>query len=101
MSHQCPRDGCPVTDVPDDRLLCPSDWYQVPEPIRRAVWVTWDRGAGRGTLAHAAAIRAAVAAVNRDVVPASSLKHPARGAAVQSLPRAGANSPATTRRSHR
>jgi hypothetical protein len=97
MTHQCPGPRCDA-EVDTSELMCPAHWYQVPKPLRRAVWITWDRGAGQGTLAHAAAIRAAVAAVNRDVGPASSLKHPARGAAVQSPPRAGANSPATTRR---
>jgi hypothetical protein len=73
--------------------MCREHWRQVPKPIRRAVWITWNRGVGQGTFAHAAAIRAAVAAVNRDVVTASSIKHPARGSAVESLPRAGLVSP--------
>jgi hypothetical protein len=65
MSHRCPRNGCPVTDVPDAKLLCPNDWYRVPKPLRRAVWIAWHRGAGAGSPAHRAAMRAAIAAVNR------------------------------------
>lgn len=65
MSHHCPRNGCPVTDVPDDKLLCPNDWYLVPKPLRRAVWIAWRRGAGAGTPAHRAAMAAAIAAVSR------------------------------------
>ena len=82
MSHQCPVPRCDA-DVDSSELMCPAHWYQVPKPIRRAVWICWDRGAGQGTLAHAAAIRAAIAAVNRDVVPASSPKHPARSSALE------------------
>jgi hypothetical protein len=83
--------------VDSSELMCPAHWYQVPKPVRRAVWITWNRGAGQGTLAHAAAIRLAIAAVNRDVVPAAALKHPARGSAVESLPQAGLHSPAPRR----
>jgi hypothetical protein len=85
--------------IDQDTLMCPHHWYQVPKPIRRAVWIAWRRSAGAGTPAHTAAIRLAVAAVNRDVVPASSIKHPARGFALVSTPRAGLVSPAMTRRS--
>ena len=46
-------------------LMCPACWYQVPKPIRAAVWRTWRRGAGAGTPAHRAAMTAAIAAVNR------------------------------------
>ena len=92
MSHLCPGPGCDA-EVDSSQLMCPGHWRQVPEPIRRAVWICWDRGAGQGTLAHAAAIRLAISAVNRDVVPASSLKHPARGHALESSPRAGLVSP--------
>jgi hypothetical protein len=77
MTHQCPGPRCDV-EVDSSELMCPAHWHQVPKPVRRAVWITWNRGKGVGTLAHFAAIRAAIAAVNRDVVPASSLKHPAR-----------------------
>jgi hypothetical protein len=88
MTHQCPGPGC-TEEVDSSRLMCPACWYQVPKPIRRAVHVAWNRGAGVGTPAHRAAMRLAVAAIRREVIPASSLKHPARGSAVGSPPRAG------------
>lgn len=96
MTHQCPGPGC-AEEVDSSRLMCPRCWYQVAKPIRRAVHIAWGRGAGAGTPAHRAAIRLAVAAIRREVIPASSLKHPARGSAVQSQPRAGLDSPAPRR----
>jgi hypothetical protein len=98
MTHKCPGPRC-YAEVDSSELMCPSHWRQVPKPIRRAVWIAWNRSAGAGTPAHTTAIRLAVAAVNRDVVPASSIKHPARGFALVSTPRAGLVSPAMTRRS--
>jgi hypothetical protein len=88
MTHQCPGPGC-AEEVDSSQLMCPRCWYQVPTPIRRAVHIAWSRGAGAGTPAHRAAVRLAVAAVRREVIPASSLKHPACGSAVESLPQAG------------
>jgi len=92
MTHQCPGPRCDA-GVDSSQLMCPAHWGQVPKPIRRAVWICWDRGKGAGTLAHAAAIRTAIAAVNRDVVTVPPLKHPARGSALESTPRAGLVSP--------
>jgi hypothetical protein len=88
MTHECPGPGC-AEQVEPDRLMCPTCWYQVPKPVRRAVWIAWRRGAGAGTPAHRAAIRLAVAAVRREVVPASSLNPPACGSALVSAPQAG------------
>ena len=88
MTHKCPGPGCGA-EVDSAQLMCPGCWYQVPKPVRRAVHIAWNRGAGAGTPAHRAAVRLAVAAVRREVVPASSLKHPARGSAVGSQPQAG------------
>jgi hypothetical protein len=73
MKHQCPGPGCEA-EVGPSMLMCPGCWYQVPNPIRRAVHVAWNRGAGAGTPAHRAAIRLAVAAVRREVIPASELE---------------------------
>jgi hypothetical protein len=87
MTHHCPGPGCEA-EVDSAQLMCAA-WYRVPKPIRRAVHVAWNRGAGAGTPAHRAAIRLAVAAVRRGVIPASSLKHPACGSAVGSQPQAG------------
>jgi len=60
-----------------------------PKPVRRAVHIAWNRGAGAGTPAHRAAIRLAVAAARREVIPASTLKRPACGFALESPPQAG------------
>lgn len=64
MTHECPAPVCSKQAGPD-MLMCPRHWYQVPKPLRRAVWITWNRGAGAGTPAHLAAMRAAIAAVSR------------------------------------
>jgi hypothetical protein len=64
VTHQCPGPRCDV-EVDYSQLMCPGHWNQVPKPIRRAVWIAWNRGAGAGTPAHAAAIQAAIAAVTR------------------------------------
>jgi hypothetical protein len=100
MTHQCPGPGCEA-DVDSSMLMCPRCWRLVPGAVRRAVWIAWRRGTGAGTPAHRAAIRLAIAAVNRDVVPASSIKHPACGSAVESLPQAGPVSPIRTGGTHR
>ena len=62
-SHKCPVRGCPQRVAPH-MLMCRPHWYQVPRPLRGAVWDAWQAGAGAGTTAHYQAIRAAVAAVN-------------------------------------
>jgi hypothetical protein len=64
VTHGCPAPACTEQAGPG-RLMCPRHWYQVPKPLRRAVWIAWNRGAGAGSPAHAAAMRAAVAAVSR------------------------------------
>lgn len=62
-AHRCPVAGCRAR-VPYHRLMCKLHWYQVPRPLRDAVWATWQSGAGAGTAAHTAAIEAAVRAVD-------------------------------------
>jgi hypothetical protein len=64
MTHQCPGPEC-AAEVDYSQLMCPGHWHQVPKPIRRAVWIAWNRGSGAGTPAHTAAIQAAIAAVKR------------------------------------
>jgi len=88
MTHRCPGPLCEA-EVDSSRLMCPACWGQVPRPVRRAVWIAWNCGASAGTPAHRAAIRLAVAAVRREVIPASSLSHPDRGSALVSAPRPG------------
>ena len=74
MTHECPGPGC-TKQVGPSWLMCPGCWFQVPKPVRRAMHIAWSGGVGVGTSAHRAAIRLAVAAVRREVIPASSLKH--------------------------
>jgi hypothetical protein len=95
MTHQCPGPLCEA-HVDPSMLMCPAHWYQVPKPIRAAVWRTWRRGAGAGTPAHRAAMAAAIrtlpaAAAEPTLSP--SLKHPACGSAVESQPQAGPRLP--------
>ena len=92
MTHQCPGPGCDA-EVDSSMLMCPRCWRLVPAAVRRAVWIAWRRGAGAGTPAHRAAIRLAIAAVNRDVVPASSLNHPACGVTFHGSTAGRASSP--------
>jgi hypothetical protein len=66
MTHGCPAPLCTEQAGPG-MLMCPRYWYQVPGPLRGAVWVAWRRGAGAGSLAHRAAVRAAIAVVSRAV----------------------------------
>ena len=96
MKHECPGPDC-AEQVDSDRLMCAACWGQVAKPVRRAVWIAWNRGAGAGTPAHRAAIRLAVAAVRREVIPASSLSRPACGPALESAQQAGLVSPAPRR----
>jgi len=58
--HECPGPDCTVETVPDDMLACSPHWYQVPKPLRTAVYRAWGNGAGAGTAAHRSALLAAV-----------------------------------------
>ena len=64
MTHECPARPC-TEQIGPGLLMCPRHWYLVPKPLRRAVWIAWNRGAGTGTPAHRAAVTAAISAVNR------------------------------------
>ena len=63
-AHPCPAGGCRAK-VRADRLMCAPHWYQVPKPLRDAVWATWRSGEGALSPAHRAACDAAIAAVDR------------------------------------
>ena len=39
-SHTCPGPEC-AAEVPAHMLACPRHWYQVPRPIRIAIWRAW------------------------------------------------------------
>jgi hypothetical protein len=60
-----PEPSVCTEQVDPDMLLCPRHWPLVPKPLRKAVWIAWRRGAGAGSPAHRAAMRAAITAVNR------------------------------------
>jgi hypothetical protein len=62
--HECPKNGC-NKQIDYTMLMCSRHWYEVPKPLRKAVWRAWQDGAGAGTPEHLAAINAAIAAVNR------------------------------------
>jgi len=62
-AHLCPVGGC-QQDVRADRLMCRPHWYQVPKPLRDTVWATWRSGEAARSPEHAAAIRAAIVAVD-------------------------------------
>ncbi len=64
-AHRCPAGGC-RQKIRAGRLMCRPHWYQVPKPLRDAVWATWRSGAGTGTPAHTAAIGAAIAALQEE-----------------------------------
>jgi hypothetical protein len=59
LTHRCPGPECDA-DVSADMLACSRHWYQVPKPLRAAVYRAWDHGLGAGTQAHRNAMRAAV-----------------------------------------
>ncbi len=85
-AHLCPVGGC-RQKVRADRLMCRHHWFRVPRRLRDAVWATWRSGAGTGTLAHAAAITAAVTAVEAASGGAISTELSAvRASAVPRLP---------------
>ncbi len=64
MTHECPAPQCTEQAGPG-MLMGPRHWYQVSKPLQRAVWIARDCGAGAGSPAHLAVMRAAVAAVSR------------------------------------
>lgn len=37
MTHRCLAPGH-TEDIPDNLLMCKSQWYRVPKPLRDAVW---------------------------------------------------------------
>ena len=43
MKHRCSAEGCDVL-VPLKMLMCGYHWYQVPKPLRNAVWDTFRPG---------------------------------------------------------
>jgi hypothetical protein len=64
MSHRCPARHC-ETIVSDVHLMCRTDWYRVPRPLRIAVLRAYaDSRVGSEALRRAQ--HAAIRAVNRE-----------------------------------
>ena len=68
MSHRCPANGCAAV-VSDVHLMCSTDWYRVPRPLRIAVLRAYSDGGGLGSEALRCAQAAAIRAVNRKTRP--------------------------------
>ena len=64
MSHRCPARGCEAV-VSDVHLMCRTDWYRVPRPLRIAVLRAYADGRGLRTEELRHAQDAAIRAVNR------------------------------------
>ena len=62
--HECPGPGCHDL-VSDSRFFSPDCWDRIPDNLRQAIWVTWDRGRGAGRESHKAAIAAAAEALSQ------------------------------------
>lgn len=57
--HQCPGPECPE-QIAYEVLACRAHWFQVPAPIRAAVYRTWNGGLGAGSHAHSTAMGRAI-----------------------------------------
>jgi hypothetical protein len=56
--HYCPG-GC-GGKVAAHQLACRADWFRLPVALRGAVTAAWDRGKGKDTPQHTAAVRDAL-----------------------------------------
>jgi hypothetical protein len=63
-THKCPAPDC-TKRVPFDQLACLAHWFAIPKPLRDEVWRAY-RGPGPGSVAHLAAIGAAIDFLRRD-----------------------------------
>jgi hypothetical protein len=61
-THKCPGHEC-QEQVAAGKLMCAAHWGEVPPQLQAEVYEAWDRGRGRGSLRHLAAVQAAVEAV--------------------------------------
>ena len=66
LTHECPAAGPALSRSTRTCSCARGTGTQVPKPRPKAVWIAWRHGAGAGTPAHRAAMRAAIAAVSRD-----------------------------------
>ena len=60
--HSCPGPTCQA-QIPRHLLACRRHWAQVPYAVQRAVYATWQSGAGAGSTDHAEAMAAAIEAM--------------------------------------
>lgn len=54
MTHECPAPGCD-RQVTSSQLACRRHWFQLPRPLRNALWDTYY---APGSAAHRAAVNA-------------------------------------------
>ncbi len=47
MKHTCHAFGCPI-EVPRKMFMGRSHWYQLPKPMRDAVWANYNPGQEQG-----------------------------------------------------
>ena len=69
-THRCPIGDCPAR-VPHEQLMCPRHWQLVPPSLKRALYRTWQRGAGAGSREHQQAMRACIETAHAGCEPAS------------------------------
>lgn len=56
--HPCPISVC-EEPVPDDKLMCKTHWFMVPERLRNAVWRAYHQHGAKRTDGNLAMLRAA------------------------------------------
>lgn len=74
----CPVIGCDGTRNPQ-HLTCYSCWTTVPRDLQRAVYRTWQDGAGLGTSSYRAARQAALQAAAQNRGHAQAAAHARHG----------------------
>jgi hypothetical protein len=74
MPHPCERPGCGAT-VDDGMLLCRAHWFQVPRPLRAAVWSTWGALRKEHTVESVRAYRDARDAAIASITLAAEVAH--------------------------
>ncbi len=56
MTHKCPKQGC-NQQIPQHMLACKRHWFEVPKPLRDAIWQTYRSG---DKAAHSVNVREAM-----------------------------------------
>jgi hypothetical protein len=60
-SVACPVPGC-LASIDPSRLMCRSDWRQVPRSVQNHVWATWRSGDAALSPEYRQAVRTAITA---------------------------------------